>query len=171
MTKLVSQRWFQLHLITAIAVMFAASGLLALSRRPHTQNCLTWGPIHNLATPSRQKFFINHVQDRDFGWPFVAKWKSITAYVPNDEDLLVEYEDFRELSESIEGYGNWELDLDEFQTRAPNLSARIGWNFESPRCSIKNGPWLWESILLDAFVACGILAVVAFACEWYVRRR
>ena len=128
--------------------------------------------LENLATPGRSpKVFFKHVQDRDFGWPFIAKWKLVTAYVPNDEDSVIEFEDLRELSNSIDGNGNnWELDLDEFQKRAPTLSARIGWNFESPRCSTENGPWRWDSILLDGFVAFGVLAVVAFACEWYVRR-
>jgi hypothetical protein len=33
------------------------------------------------------------------------------------------------------------------------------------------GKWNWPSVVFDVLIAVGLLAVVAFACEWYVRRR
>ena len=172
MKELISRRWFQLHLSTAILVMIAAGGLLGLNVRPQTEDYVTWVLIDNLANPSMsQHVFLEHVQDHFFGWPFTAKWQSVTAYDPKLHNSAFEFDDLHDLSNSINSVGNyWKLDWEQFLKRAPKIASRISCDFDSSRCDRKKGPWDWDSILFDGFTGVGVLAVVVFACEWYVRR-
>jgi len=62
------------------------------------------------------------------------------------------------------------LSPNEFIKRAPSFANRVA-QYSAPPSLTEPGRWDRNGLFVNLLTAIGILAVVGFACEWYVRRR
>lgn len=142
---MIRRGWFQLHLSTCIALMFAAGGILYLnmpvttrtSNLPDGEFFLAYKEVtidaQNNERVSPRSIFIGREVTRQ-GWP-----------------CLVRLCDF---DEKFEGY------LQFGALRLPQTTQTIAGH---------DGSWrLWAA---NGFIALLILAAIACACEWFLRRR
>ena len=136
------RKWLQVHLSTAVVLMFATGALL------WANTCVPTG-IRN------EKYDTHcYVQHINFGWPFNAMWlvKTTTEFIQP-----AEYDGSIVLAKNV---------------RVISAAIEIPQSSKLPSQKLTENSFQWHPIglVFDATIAFLILLLVAVACEMWIRR-
>ncbi|MCY3020040.1 MAG: hypothetical protein NTW87_13565 [Planctomycetota bacterium] len=152
--------WLQIHLSTAVILMFVAGGLLWTNCRRSCKDVS--GSAYTFDGP----ILSYHIE---YGWPAVVRRHSIMLYpdpfYSSPADLSLTFEIHRGTSNpppvappTAEREGEWNEEL--------------GWRLPAGYLAHRfPASWSIPGLLKNGLVALAVLAAVAFLCEWPIRKR